>query len=566
MPKQHIIENKYPTLRKPLSQQKNEKSTITLRERTNISNISSLLISNEIPLNTLNNNIINNQENLPPKYISSHNVNTRALRKNNIDDIDNQNILNRPSRDMTERIEDNFQDFDFNNNNTLLSDDFSFPLIRPNSPTMSDNSSNSDDDNTDGVNFTQITSDSKKYYDVDSILPGYTGDSGPYFPSLTAMWMFIWFTKNSIGTHAYHELVKIIRHPKFKADEVPYSVTTLKKIHKGLPLLPFTGKIEIWHGDLWKESPLFGETSIVINDVTFKAGEWIEYKEFHDQHTLNRVGRITGIVMIDESLPDRFFRIQTTRTFYELPGTLKSKERYQRLQLHNELWLEEIRSTIKIQDLIRHVNVWIKDDNTPRLPTFEFSIQEIIYTFNGRQKIRHVSLRHKLPIEYISAPQLPSGQNIKHYKFFIDLYFDDFGAFNKAYHTLGGIYIQLGNMSRELRKKLRNHFLIGFVPFGGEFEDTIEEFISDMKELQNGIPMMIKDEQVWISAGFGMGTADLPQGNDMAGIKRHNAEYGCRTCKVSQSQLSDADFDIFQNGRYHHLTSRIYDEIKTARN
>ncbi|EXX57446.1 hypothetical protein RirG_207140 [Rhizophagus irregularis DAOM 197198w] len=63
-----------------------------------------------------------------------------------------------------------------------------------------------------------------------------------------------------------------------------------------------------------------------------------------------------------------------------------------------------------------------------------------------------------------------------------------------------------------------------------------------------------------------MGTADLPQGNDIAGIKRHNAEYGCRTCKVSQSQLSDADFDIFQNGRYHHLTSRIYDEIKTARN
>ncbi|CAB4491661.1 unnamed protein product [Rhizophagus irregularis] len=331
-------------------------------------------------------------ENLLPKYISSHNVNTRALRKNNIDDIDNQNILNRPSRDMTERIEDNFQNFDFNNNNTLLSDDFSFPLIRPNSSTMSDNSSNSDDDNTDGVNFTQITSDSKKYYDVDSILPGYTDDSSPYFPSLTAMWMFIWFTKNSIGTHAYHELVKIICHPKFKADEVPYSVTTLKKIHKGLPLLPFTGKFvlidlkntpsktlplkETYNFSIKNhisriinnptlmpkmyfgpESPLFGETSIVINDVTFKAGEWIEYKEFHDQHTLNRVGRITGIVMIDESLPDQFFRIQTTRTFYELPGTLKSKERYQRLQLHNELWLEEIRSTIKIQDLIRHVNV-----------------------------------------------------------------------------------------------------------------------------------------------------------------------------------------------------------------
>ncbi|GBC04304.1 hypothetical protein RclHR1_05600004 [Rhizophagus clarus] len=119
---------------------------------------------------------------------------------------------------------------------------------------------------------------------------------------------------------------------------------------------------------------------------------------------------------------------------------------------------------------------------------------------------------------------------------------------------------------RELRKKLRNHFLIRFVPFGGEFKDVIEEFISDMKELQAGIPMIMKNEQVWVSAGFGMSTADLPQGNDMAGVKRHNAEYGCRTCKVPQNQLSDTDFDIFQNGQFHHLTSRIFDEIKSAKN
>src|SRR6185369_15789076 len=52
----------------------------------------------------------------------------------------------------------------------------------------------------------------------------------------------------------------------------------------------------------------------------------------------------------------------------------------------------------------------------------------------------------------------------------------------------------------------------------------------------------------------------------MAGIKRHNAEYGCRTCKVPQNQLSDTNFDIFQNGRFHHLTSRIFDEIKSAQN
>jgi len=90
-------------------------------------------------------------------------------------------------------------------------------------------------------------------------------------------------------------------------------------------------------------------------------------------------------------------------------------------------------------------------------------------------------------------------------------------------------------MKRELRKKLRNHFLISFVPFGGEFNDILEEFISDMKELQSGVLMTTRNEQVWVSAGLGMVTADLPQGNDMAGIKRQNAEYGCRTCKVPQN-------------------------------
>lgn len=169
-------------------------------------------------------------------------------------------------------------------------------------------------------------------------------------------------------------------------------------------------------------------------------------------------------------------------------------------------------------------------------------------------------------MEYIIDPQPPPNQHIKHLKFFIDLYYDDFGAFNKAYHKLGGIYVQIGNMGQDLRKKLRNHFLISFVPFGAEFDDVIKEFISDMKELQRGVLMPIKNGQVWVTAGLGMCTADLPQGNDLAGIKRHNADYGCRICKVSQNQLSDVKFDIFQNGRYHHLTNRIFDEIKVARN
>ena len=56
-------------------------------------------------------------------------------------------------------------------------------------------------------------------------------------------------------------------------------------------------------------------------------------------------------------------------------------------------------------------------------------------------------------------------------KFYLDLYYDDFGTFCNTYHSLGGIYLQIGNMPRQLRKQLRNYFIIGLVPFGGKFQN-----------------------------------------------------------------------------------------------
>ncbi|RIA95312.1 hypothetical protein C1645_816795 [Glomus cerebriforme] len=58
-------------------------------------------------------------------------------------------------------------------------------------------------------------------------------------------------------------------------------------------------------------------------------------------------------------------------------------------------------------------------------------------------------------------------------------------------------------------------------------------------------------------------TAVLLQENDLTGVKKHNAEYGYHTCNISQS---DVNFDIFQNGQYHHLTNEIFDIIQVARN
>ncbi len=55
--------------------------------------------------------------------------------------------------------------------------------------------------------------------------------------------------------------------------------------------------------------------------------------------------------------------------------------------------------------------------------------------------------------------------------------------------------------------------------------------------------------------------ADLPQGNDIAGILRYNANLGCRSCKATKNELSNISFDIYSNGRYHQITDKEFQDI-----
>jgi len=182
--------------------------------------------------------------------------------------------------------------------------------------------------------------------------------------------------------------------------------------------------------------------------------------------------------------------------------------------------------------------------------------------------MRPVTKRNRLPCESGLAqppPPPPPPLGIRHLKFFIDLYYDDFGAFGKAYHKLGGLYIQFGNMPFSLRKRLKNHFLIGLVPFGASFAEFIKPLINDIKQLQEGIKITdCNGEQVFVSGGLGMSTADLPQGNDMAGVRRHNADHGCRSCEVFREDLNNLYFDVQANGRYQHLSDQQFKEIRRA--
>ena len=239
-----------------------------------------------------------------------------------------------------------------------------------------------------------------------------------------------------------------------------------------------------------------------------------------------------------------------------------------RKRSHIEVWLldREIENaviTIELQEIIKHViiNILYDNDTINELSSSIF-IQEILYKYQDRWKLRSISYSYRHPSEF--APLEGIVTHLPVYKLYIDIYYDDFGTFRNVYHSLGGVYVQIGNMPFEERKKLKNHFVLGFVPFGGCFEEFIEPFISEMKTLENGVIMNIQGNECLVIASLGDVTADLPQGNDLVGVKRHGANKGCRTCNATKDSLTSNNLDLPSISRYHHQTDEQFKEIFEA--
>jgi len=267
--------------------------------------------------------------------------------------------------------------------------------------------------------------------------------------------------------------------------------------------------------------------NIIYFLVLYQAGDFILYQIQRGTIIDQRLGQINSIVKLKEDSKEKLLYIQKIIYYKDLLGNLKSSNRLNKSKEHT-VWLTEERETIYNNDVIGHINIWLED--LPEPENYDYQIGEILYIYNNQTKIRKIQQRHRLL--YKSNIQKPP--NIRHLKFFIDLYYDNFGAFGKSYHKLGGLYIQFGNMSLSIRQYFKNYFLVGLVPFGAKFTDFIKPFIEQMQKLQNGIIMTnCNDEKVFVSGGFGMCTADLLQGNNKAGIRRYNANRGCRSCKVT---------------------------------
>ncbi|CAB5171636.1 unnamed protein product [Rhizophagus irregularis] len=186
---------------------------------------------------------------------------------------------------------------------------------------------------------------------------------------------------------AYRDFSNIIKHPDFNISDVPYSITTIKKYRDSLPLIPFNGydielndrdtpstskptrqafvfqlkrilqrimlnlslrdqmyfgsgiyskiRQELWHGDIWHKSPLFGTTYIYINNA--------------------------------ERILD----------FNSLPNLLKSRQRKNQINNTQKLWMTNENEMIELNWIESKINVWLMDTKKP--DNYDYCINEIVY-------------------------------------------------------------------------------------------------------------------------------------------------------------------------------------------
>jgi hypothetical protein len=466
-----------------------------------------------------------------------------------------------------------------------------------------DNDGNEDDD----VDHEDDDNREEEHYQIidealdKSKMPSCDSEFAPYFQNFTTAALFCWIQKHNISTNAYEDLVDIIMNSEFDRNHIIKNVRRFRKWRQYLPLLsmsensisisskktPSTSKeskmayqlsindiiwhvlnnpslfkhmyfgpgvnsevkSEYWHGTLWGESPFFGQDQIIISGVEYKCGDFVYYDN-------NKLGRLKSILKNDNNQYQ--LRIQKIINYDDLPGTLKGSLRRSR-SLTSEVWLKDEFQIIATSQISDKASVMIGFQHQ-HIPENALQINEIIYKNNGHWCVRDVKLSYKHPSDYIT-PRLPQSHSMKVYKLFLDIYYDDFGTYRNVYHSLGGVYLQFGNMPAHQRKLLKNHFVLGFVPFGGSFDEFMQPFISEMKKFEQGKIMKVQGQDAWVIAGLGVVTADLPQGNDMTGVLRHNAKKGCRTCLIFRDSLTNHDQDIPKLSRYYHITDDQFKEI-----
>ena len=77
--------------------------------------------------------------------------------------------------------------------------------------------------------------------------------------------------------------------------------------------------------------------------------------------------------------------------------------------------------------------------------------------------------------------------------------------------------------------------------------------------------MTINERDVFLCSFPFMYIGDMPQQQENAGFKSQNANLGCRFCYIVNTERGQLDYDLVQNGRFHHQAKSMRKEMHSLR-
>jgi hypothetical protein len=289
---------------------------------------------------------------------------------------------------------------------------------------------------------------------------------------------------------------------------------------------------EFWHGRVWAESPLFTHSSIVnpTTNMEFQHGDNVCFGSL-DQEQL---GRVVALYSDEETK--------------EVCCMLMPYERCGDGQLYLR-WNAQV--ALQGKDLLCKVDVSCNDDGGSKMVCHGVVVDQPEGTV-----VKSLSKLPELLSELVRPDSMVMLQrNIQRnptfdvFKLFLVYFFDDFGAYSKVYHKTGGGYITLGNFPRHMRVLLRNIFVIHLAPPGVTNSEIAKTLRVQIRSLEDSVIMDFRitslegdvtTNRSIVVGGIGCGVSDMPQGNDMAEIRRQSALRGCRSCYTTTEELSEA--------------------------
>ena len=104
----------------------------------------------------------------------------------------------------------------------------------------------------------------------------------------------------------------------------------------------------------------------------------------------------------------------------------------------------------------------------------------------------------------LSRVREAEAKGVRIVRLFVELYIDAFGIFQKRGYSPDGIYVTFGNMSRAERNKSENIWCVGMKPPHTSMNKCLSVFVANIKTLQGGIYITVKDELIFVIGGLGI--------------------------------------------------------------